>query len=52
MKKIKQILSILLVCCMMLGCLPTTALAEKLYEDEYIDSEIEVSPEMAAGHGC
>lgn len=48
MKKIQQILSILLVCCMLLSSLPTTVLAAELGENDYADAEIDVSPEMAA----
>lgn len=48
MKKIKQILSVLLVCCMMLSSLPVTTFAAVLHEDDYADTEIDVSPEMAA----
>lgn len=48
MKSIQRLLSILLVCCMMLSCLPVTALAGEVHENEYSDTEIDVSPEMAA----
>lgn len=49
MKSIHRMLSILLVCCMMLSGLPTTALSNEVHENEYTDTEVEVSPDMAAG---